>query len=291
MQEALGRLPYLVALDAEEKAIVLAVRGTSSVSDALTDAIAQPCDLLAGWLGRAAQVGPHATQRVTWYMPEGDLIWLLSAHINPFFRPCSALGMLQPSQVLFMISLSACVRQDISLFAIILRSANPSKLLRHAHHDLLTVPAGMPQGDLAGLGPQAAHAGVLAAAVAIASDLSRHRILELLLCGPDACRAARPGAGPDLHSSASGSCGGRSVASLRDDKEGARGCEGPANRSASASGERLTETERRQRSVAEIRRRRLDCRVRLVGGPGFSCCKELPVGCAPGCEPRQLVPL
>ena len=55
MQEALGRLPYLVALDAEQRAVVLAVRGTSSLSDALTDAIAHPCDLLAGWLGRAAQ--------------------------------------------------------------------------------------------------------------------------------------------------------------------------------------------------------------------------------------------
>ena len=55
LQEALGRLPYLVALDAEQRAVVLAVRGTSSLSDALTDAIAQPCDLLAGWLGRAAQ--------------------------------------------------------------------------------------------------------------------------------------------------------------------------------------------------------------------------------------------
>ena len=65
LQEALGRLPYLVALDAEQRAVVLAVRGTSSLSDALTDAIAQPCDLLAGWLGRAAQArSPHVTCRV-----------------------------------------------------------------------------------------------------------------------------------------------------------------------------------------------------------------------------------
>ncbi len=58
-QEALGRLPYMVALDARRRCVVLAVRGTSSLSDALTDAIAQPCDLLAGWLGRAAQARPH----------------------------------------------------------------------------------------------------------------------------------------------------------------------------------------------------------------------------------------
>ncbi|KAK9825001.1 hypothetical protein WJX81_007702 [Elliptochloris bilobata] len=89
--EALGRLPYLIALNAERQSVVLAVRGTSSLSDALTDAIAQPCDLLACWLGRAAQE------------------------------------------------------------------------------------------DLADLGPHAAHAGVLAAAAAIGSDLARHRILDLLL--------------------------------------------------------------------------------------------------------------
>ena len=55
LQEALGRLPYLIAVDTGQRAVVLAVRGTSSLSDALTDAIAQPCDLLAGWLGRRAQ--------------------------------------------------------------------------------------------------------------------------------------------------------------------------------------------------------------------------------------------
>lgn len=55
MQEALGRLPYLIAVDTGRRTVVLAVRGTSSLSDALTDAIAQPCDLLAGWLGRRAQ--------------------------------------------------------------------------------------------------------------------------------------------------------------------------------------------------------------------------------------------
>ena len=67
VQEALGRLPYLVALDAEQRAVVLAVRGTSSLSDALTDAIAQPCGLLAGWLGRAAQArSSRVACRVMW---------------------------------------------------------------------------------------------------------------------------------------------------------------------------------------------------------------------------------
>ncbi len=78
MQEALGRLPYLIALDAEQRAVVLAVRGTSSLSDALTDAIAQPCDLLAGWLGRAAQARcPRVTRRVPWQTG------------RPFLCPCS----------------------------------------------------------------------------------------------------------------------------------------------------------------------------------------------------------
>jgi len=53
----------MVALDARRRCVVLAVRGTSSLSDALTDAIAQPCDLLAGWLGRAAQARPRSYRR------------------------------------------------------------------------------------------------------------------------------------------------------------------------------------------------------------------------------------
>lgn len=123
------------------------------------------------------------------------------------------------------------------------------------------------QGDLEGLGPQAAHAGVLAAAVAIAADLARHRILDLLLCGPDAAPPVRSGSRvrvPGLGGSAASPEGG----SERD----AQGCGGPAggeggSGGAPASAQRLRKMESWQRSVAGIRRRRPECRVRLAARP------------------------
>ena len=123
------------------------------------------------------------------------------------------------------------------------------------------------QGDLEGLGPQAAHAGVLAAAVAIAADLARHRILDLLLCGPDAAPPARSSSrvgGPGLDGSAANPGDGS--------ERGAQGRGGPAggeggNKGAPAPAQRLRKTESWQRSVAGIRRRRLECRVRLEGCP------------------------
>ena len=164
------------------------------------------------------------------------------------------------------------------------------------------------QGDLEGLGPQAAHAGVLAAAVAIAADLARHRILDLLLCGPNAVPPARSGSrvgGPGLGGNVSGGCGGPGDGS----EGGARGCGGdaaPPARSGSrvgglgldgsaaspgggsergahegngpaggegrsecapAAAQRLRKTESWLCSVACIRRRRLECRVRLAARP------------------------
>ena len=132
------------------------------------------------------------------------------------------------------------------------------------------------QGDLEGLGPQAAHAGVLAAAVAIAADLARHRILDLLLCGPDAAPPARSGSRarvPGLGGSASGGRGDRDAASPGGGSEGgAQGCGGAAGGERGGGGgpaaaQRLRKTESWQRSVDGIRRRRVECRVRLEGCP------------------------
>lgn len=41
----LGQLPYAIALDWKRKTVVLTCRGTSSLRDAVTDAIGQPIDL------------------------------------------------------------------------------------------------------------------------------------------------------------------------------------------------------------------------------------------------------
>ena len=45
----LGQLPYAIALDWKRKLVVVSCRGTSSLRDAVTDAIGQPIDL-ALWL-------------------------------------------------------------------------------------------------------------------------------------------------------------------------------------------------------------------------------------------------
>jgi hypothetical protein len=165
--------------------------------------------------------------------------------------------------------------------------------------------AAAPQGELAGLGPQAAHAGVLSAAAALAADLARHRILDLLLLGegpaarqapslepgsdtgagslrePASARAAPRGADGEAgggaaaaggqgaagspgqaHKAAlhieSSACGGGSATSGHNRQGLAEQADSAACSSKSARGE----AERWHRSVAAIRRRRLDCRVR-----------------------------
>ena len=147
---------------------------------------------------------------------------------------CSALGRITN------ITPSACTRMSIIV---------------HSQHDPTS------QGDLDGLGPQAAHAGVLAAAVAIAADLARHRILDLLLCGPDAAPPARSSSRVGVPGSGGGAAG------LGDGSErGGQGCGGPAG-GEGGSGGSPRKTESWQRSVNDIRRRRPECRVRQDGCP------------------------
>ena len=58
----LGQLPYAIALDWKRQLVVLSCRGTSSIRDAVTDAIGQPIDL-ALWLseeGDEVHVSPHS---------------------------------------------------------------------------------------------------------------------------------------------------------------------------------------------------------------------------------------
>jgi len=167
--------------------------------------------------------------------------------------------------------------------------------------------AAAPQGELAGLGPQAAHAGVLSAAAALAADLARHRILDLLLLGegPAACQAPSLGPGSDAGAGslrepasaretprgADGEAGGGAAAAGGQGAAGGAGqaheaalhiessaCGGgsatsgqnrqglaeQANSAASSSKSARGEAERWHRSVAAIRRRRLDCRVRAL---------------------------
>ena len=154
------------------------------------------------------------------------------------------------------------------------------------------------QEELAGISPQATHAGVLAAAAAVAADLARHRILDLLLDGPgDARPGPRTGLGfvSGSASHARGRAGGLADSAERGREEGGagpgygRGCAervaapvsehgrgeaaklagGREETSISAGGRAETpklaggraEAERWDRSIAAIRRRRLDCRV------------------------------
>ncbi|KAK9827307.1 hypothetical protein WJX81_002709 [Elliptochloris bilobata] len=58
---ALAHLPYLVALDHATRAVVVAVRGTSSVEDVITDSVAEPERLGPAWLPEGgAEAGADA---------------------------------------------------------------------------------------------------------------------------------------------------------------------------------------------------------------------------------------
>ena len=48
--QALAHLPYFIALDHDTRTVVVAVRGTYSMEDVITDAIAEPLELPRDWL-------------------------------------------------------------------------------------------------------------------------------------------------------------------------------------------------------------------------------------------------
>lgn len=204
----LGQLPYAIALDWKRQNVVLTCRGTSSLRDAVTDAIGQPIDLRL-WLSNEHGEPPVSLCTPLWCL-HGLLLMRACTGLIPAAARCQAvlgfqmdalqacagchmsgdlssqqcqqsesakhkvwqLNVLCKGPSSFCIIMPMSARQGVGCHAELQASADQQRLL-HV------------QDEVKGLGPQLAHAGVLTAAAAVYKDLQRHGILEQLLQGSD----------------------------------------------------------------------------------------------------------